>query len=86
METTVTTLPPERFHPYTPLEYAELKEVIQSITTHIPTDRMSWIWSNHNKILKTNEAQPCSCGSAAGHWQRATQTIRNFVENVEKNG
>jgi hypothetical protein len=85
MEQTVTTLPPERFHPYTPLEYAELKEVIQSITTHIPTDRMGWIWSNHNKISKTNEVQPCACGSAASHWQRATQTIRNFVENVEKN-
>jgi hypothetical protein len=85
METTVTTLPPERFHPYTPLEYAELKEVIQSITTHIPTDRMGWIWSNHNKISKTAEPQPCSCGSAASHWKRATQTIRDFVNKVEGN-
>ena len=83
METTVTTLPPQLFHPYTPLEYAELKETIQSITTHIPHDKMGWIWNNHNKILNTKEGQPCSCGSAASHWKRATETIRNFVKQVE---
>lgn len=86
MEATATTLPPMKYWPYDESEYMELKDIIGQITTHIPTDRMSWIWSNHNKISKTNEPQPCACGSAAGHWQRATQTIRNFVENVEKNG
>ena len=85
METTVTTLPPQRFHPYTPLEYAELKEVIQTISTHIPHDRMEWIWNNHNKISNTQEPRPCSCGSAASHWKRATETIRNFVRQVESN-
>lgn len=86
MEVITTTIPSERFYPYTPLEYAELKEIIQSITTHIPTDKMSWIWNNHNKISKTQEPQPCSCGSAAGHWRRATDTIRNFVASIEGNG
>ena len=46
---------------------------------------MGWVWGNHNRILKTNEPQPCACGSAATHWQRATQTIRNFIQNVESN-
>ena len=88
METNTTTIPPEYFNsylPYTEADYKELKEVIDSIGAYIPHDRMAYIWSNHNKILKTNEGQPCSCGSAAGHWRRAVETIRNFITNVEKN-
>lgn len=81
-----TTIPPEyfdRYLPYTQAEYNELKSVMDTITTHIPHDRMGWIWSNHNKINKSNESQPCSCGSAAGHWKRATETIREFIKKVE---
>jgi hypothetical protein len=83
MEVDTTTLPPMKYWPYTQEEYIELVETIQSITTHIPNDKMGWIWSNHNKILKTNEGQPCSCGSAASHWKRAVQTIRDFIKQVE---
>jgi hypothetical protein len=85
MESTATTLPPMKYFPYTESEYMELKSIMGDITTHIPHDRMGWIWSNHNKISKTNEPQPCSCGSAAGHWKRAADTIRSFIINVEKN-
>jgi hypothetical protein len=84
MEVDTTTLPPEIFHPYTSLEYAELKETMQSISTHIPNDKMGWIWNNHNKILKTTEPQPCACGSASGHWVRAASTIREFIKKVEQ--
>ena len=86
MEATATTIPPEYFNrylPYTESEYVELKETIQSITTHIPNDKMAWIWSNHNKISKTQEPQPCACGSASSHWIRAANTIRDFVKKVE---
>lgn len=89
METITTTIPPEYFNrylPYTQAEYVELKSIIDSISTHIPNDKMGWVWGNHNKILKTNEPQPCSCGSAAAHWKRATDTIRSFVTKVENNG
>jgi hypothetical protein len=85
MEQTATTLPPMKYWPYDESEYVELKSIMDTITTHIPHDRMGWIWSNHNKISKTNEPQPCSCGSAAGHWKRAADTIRTFIINVEKN-
>ena len=88
METTATTLPPEytnRFLPYTESEYLELKQIMDTITTHIPHDKMGWIWNNHNRISKTNESQPCACGSASGHWKRAADTIRTFIINVEKN-
>lgn len=86
METTVTTIPPEYFNkylPYTPVEYLELKQIMDSITTHIPTDKMSWVWSNHNRINKSNESQPCACGSASSHWVRAATTIRDFIKKVE---
>jgi hypothetical protein len=89
METNTTTIPPEYFNkylPYTEAEFNELKSIMDTITTHIPSDRMGWIWGNHNRILKTNESQPCSCGSAAAHWVRAAETIRNFITKVEQNG
>jgi hypothetical protein len=72
-----------RFHPYTEDEFKELKGIIDTITTHIPNDRMGWIWGNHNRINKTSETQPCSCGSASSHWIRATETIREFVRSKE---
>jgi len=75
----------EKYLPYTQAEYIELVEVIQSIHTHIPNDRMNWVWANHNKISGTNEGQPCSCGSAANHWIRAVNTIKDFVKKVEAN-
>jgi hypothetical protein len=84
METTVTTIPPEYgFQPYSKEEFIEMRNIMKDITTHIPNDRMGWVWSNHNKILKTNEPQPCSCGSAAANWIRAADTIRNFISQKE---
>jgi hypothetical protein len=84
METTVTTIPPEHtFFPYTKEEFIELRSIMKDITTHIPNDRMGWVWNNHTKISGTNEPQPCSCGSAAGHWKRAAETIRNFISTKE---
>jgi hypothetical protein len=74
-----------KYHPYTEAEYIELKAIIDSISTYIPNDKMGWVWGNHNRILRTNEGQPCSCGSASSHWIRATQTIRDFVKKVESN-
>ena len=85
MENYVTTIPYfiDKYLPYTEDEYKELKTVMDTITSHIPNDRMDWIWNNHNRIMKINEPKPCSCGSAAAHWKRATETIRNFISNVE---
>jgi hypothetical protein len=85
MENYVTTIPYfiDKYLPYTEEEYVELKSTMDSITTHIPNDKMGWVWNNHNRILKTNEPQPCSCSSAANHWVRAAETIRNFILQVE---
>lgn len=86
MENNITTIPPEHvnpYHPYTQDEYNEVKRVLNDITTHIPNDKMSWVWSNYLKVTKTTEPQPCSCGSAAGHWRRAVEGLREFVTKVE---
>jgi hypothetical protein len=85
MENYVTTIPYfiDKYLPYTEQEYIELKNIMSSITTHIPNDRMNWVWNNHNKILNTNEPIVCSCKSAANHWVRAAGTIRNFILQVE---
>ena len=79
MET--TTMNP--YAPYTQAEYIELKGILDTITTHIPNDKMGWVWNNYLKITNTREPQPCSCGSAAGHWRRAVDGIRDFVNKVE---
>ena len=79
METTTMN----RYAPYTEMEFNEVKEVLANITTHIPSDKMSWIWNNYKKVTNSTEPQPCSCGSAAGHWKRAVETLRDFVTKVE---
>ena len=76
----------KNYTPYTEAEYKELKEVIDTISTYIPNDRMGWVWNNYKKLSGDHSAQPCSCGSASAHWIRATETIRNFITKVEQNG
>jgi hypothetical protein len=71
------------YKPYTEAEYVELKTTMDTISTHIPNDKMGWVWGNHNRILNTTEPQPCSCGSAAANWIRAADTIRNFIIQIE---
>jgi hypothetical protein len=80
METTTSMNP---YAPYTQMEFNELKTILESITTHIPNDKMGWVWSNYLKVTNTREPQPCSCGSAAGHWRRAVDGLRDFVNKVE---
>lgn len=71
------------YTPYTEEEYVELKSVSDIISSHIPNDKMNYIWNNHNKILNTHEPTPCSCGSASKHWIRAVNTIKQFIEEKE---
>jgi hypothetical protein len=71
------------YAPYTQMEFNELKTILESISTHIPNDKMGWVWSNYLKVTNTREPQPCSCGSAAGHWRRAVDGLRDFVNKVE---
>ena len=65
---------------YSSDENKVLKDFLNSITTHIPQDKADYVWNSYKKINNTNENQPCTCGSSAGHWRRAVDYIFNWVK------
>ncbi len=69
----------EKYHPLTIDEFNQLVEVVDSITTHIPGDKAGYIWGNFNRIRNMQEGQPCTCASAAKHWARAVEGLREFI-------
>lgn len=66
---------------YTNEEFKELVEFSNSITTHIPEHKAGYAWDNYRKINNTTENQPCMCGSSAGLWRKAMDTIRAYIKN-----
>ena len=64
----------------TDIELEELKLVLSEITTHIPTHRAHYVWSTYKVITGSTEPTPCQCGSSAGHWRKAVDALRNYVE------
>lgn len=70
------------YHPLTKEGYEELKSVLNGITTHIPKHQMSYIWSTFVLINGVKEPMPCACGSSAGHWRRAMDTLTRYVTKV----
>ena len=73
---------------YTNEEFNSLKQTLDTIGNYLPDDKVGYIWSNYQKIAHTTESQPCSCGSSAGLWKKAVDTIRNYVKenSVNYNG
>ena len=72
------------YQPYTKEEYLELKETFEkNVTNYLPDHLAGWAWNNYNKINGSRESQPCTCGSSAGHWKRAVETIRTFIYKIE---
>lgn len=75
-----TTIPPEAvYHPFTQQEFIDLDYTMQSITNHLPDNKMGYVWSNYNRIRGVNETQPCGCASAAGHWLRAVNELKQWI-------
>ena len=72
-----------KYHPYTKEEFATLKSISDTITTHIPNDKAGWVWDNYIKLNPKGGSRPCTCGSAAGYWKTAMETIKNFITSVE---
>jgi hypothetical protein len=71
---------------YTPLnleEFQKLKSVVDSITTHVPTNHTTYLWSSFNIIRGMSERQPCNCGSAANHWRRAVEGLKEWIKERE---
>jgi len=65
---------------YTEEQFKEIKEKIDSITNMIPSNMASWIWNTYKDITGSREPQPCSCGSSARLWRKATEVIRTYVK------
>jgi hypothetical protein len=70
---------------YTNEEFKSLVELLDTIGNYLPEDKVGYIWSNYQKIANTTEGQPCNCGSSAGLWAKAVNTIRIYIaENKDK--
>jgi hypothetical protein len=69
----------EKYYPLSVDEFNQLAETIDSITTHVPGDKIGYIWEKFNRIRGMQEPQPCSCPSAAKHWARAVDGLKEFI-------
>lgn len=72
-----------KYHPLTESEYLELKDKIQSIKDYLPDMLLNYVWSTYKTITKSNENQPCGCGSAAGLWRKAVDVLQDYIKRVE---
>ena len=62
-------------------ELEDLKEVLASITTHIPEHQAGYIWDMYNKIDGNHGARPCMCSSAGKYWKAAVDELRNYIKD-----
>jgi hypothetical protein len=62
-------------------EFKELRETLNTITTHIPENQAGYIWRMYNKIGGDHGSQPCMCGSAAKYWKAAVDTLNDYIKN-----
>jgi len=71
---------------FTAEEYQKLKDSIKEVKDYLPENLLPYIWDNY-RIISGNieEGRPCSCGSAAGLWKKAVDTIKNYIAEVESN-
>ena len=71
---------------FTAEEYQKLKETILPIKDYLPENILPYIWDNY-RIISGNieEGRPCSCGSAAGLWKKAVDTIRTYINENKDN-
>jgi hypothetical protein len=66
---------------FTNEEFRSILELSNSIQSHIPLDRTNQVWDLYRRINNTTENQPCNCGSAAQHWLKAINSIRDYIKN-----
>jgi hypothetical protein len=64
---------------FTEIEAVEIKQKIATLT-RVNDGNADWIWSLYNKVIGGNENRPCTCGSAAKHWEKAIKTINEHLK------
>jgi len=62
-------------------EFKELKEIVDSISTHIPEHQAGYIWRMYNRIEGDHGGQPCMCASAARYWKAAFDSLKSYVKS-----
>lgn len=62
-------------------ELNHLKEVLGTITTHIPEHQAGYIWDMYTKIDGNHGSRPCMCSSAAKFWKAAVDTLKNYIKD-----
>jgi len=72
-----------KYFPLNEQQFNELKNTLADIKDYIHESKMSYIWNTFKLVSGSIENQPCSCASAAGHWVRAVNALRDFVSKVE---
>jgi hypothetical protein len=65
---------------FTQEEYTNLKNVMSTITHHIPENQMGLVWNAFQRIQGVNTPQPCGCPGSAKHWIEAVNVINNFIK------
>lgn len=65
---------------FTPEEYTNLKNVMGTITHHIPENQMGLIWNSFQRIQKVNTPQPCGCPGSAKYWVEAVNVINDYIK------
>lgn len=73
----------DKFLPLTEVEYNELVDKLKEVTNYLPENLMSYVWNLYKRIENTNEPQPCGCASAGGHWKKAVEVLRNYINQVQ---
>jgi len=68
---------------FTAEEYQALKDLIARTKDYLADGDLSLVWNSYKKITSSEENQPCGCGSAAGLWKKAVDSIRNYIKEVE---
>jgi len=73
-----------KYFPLNEQQFKELKEKMSGITMHLPDSMLGYVWNNY-KLISGNvtEPQPCGCASAAGHWIKAVNCLKDYVKRIE---
>jgi len=61
-------------------ELKELRDVMNTITTHIPEHQAGYIWTMYNKVGGDHGNQPCMCSSAGRHWKAAVDFLNKYLK------
>ena len=72
-----------KYFPFNEEQFKELKERIGVIRDNLPDNMLGYVWNNYKSITGSIENQPCGCASAAGHWIKAVNCIKDYIKRVE---